>query len=78
MPDIPGGHDSQHDRLLEDPATANYHPKSLNFWLVMLSNFVAIFLVALDRTYASSLSPRLFANTAFRYNSRTSHSSYYR
>lgn len=43
----------------QDPAAANYHPKSLNFWLVMLSNFVAVFLVALDRTILATAIPRI-------------------
>lgn len=36
-----------------------FQPKSLRFWLVMLSNFVAIFLVALDRTILSTAIPRI-------------------
>lgn len=41
-----------------DPA-ANFKPKSLRFWLVMLSNFIAIFLVALDRTIIATAVPRI-------------------
>lgn len=37
----------------------NFQPKSLRFWLVMLSNFVAIFLVALDRTILATAIPRI-------------------
>jgi hypothetical protein len=43
----------------DDPAAANYNPRSINFWLVMLSNFVAIFLVALDRTILATAIPRI-------------------
>lgn len=44
---------------MDDPAAANYKPWSLNFWLIMLSNFVAIFLVALDRTILATAVPRI-------------------
>jgi MFS transporter len=44
---------------VDDPAAANYNPRSINFWLVMLSNFVAIFLVALDRTILATAIPRI-------------------
>lgn len=37
----------------------NFQPKSLRFWLVMLSNFIAIFLVALDRTIIATAIPRI-------------------
>lgn len=37
----------------------NYKPKSLRFWLIMLSNFLAIFLVALDRTIIATAIPRI-------------------
>lgn len=43
----------------DDPAAANYNPRSINFWLVMLSNFVSIFLVALDRTILATAIPRI-------------------
>lgn len=36
-----------------------FKPKSLRFWLIMLSNFLAIFLVALDRTIIATAIPRI-------------------
>ena len=36
-----------------------YHPKSLKFWLIILSNFLAIFLVAIDRTILATAIPRI-------------------
>ena len=41
-----------------DPSE-NYKPKSVRFWLVLLSNFIAIFLVALDRTIIATAVPRI-------------------
>ncbi|KAH6691667.1 azole resistance protein [Plectosphaerella plurivora] len=46
----------------DDPAATNYNPRSINFWLVMLSNFVAVFLVALDRTILATAIPRITDN----------------
>ena len=40
-------------------AEENYKPKTLKFWLVMLSAFVSMFLVALDRTILSTAIPRI-------------------
>ena len=36
-----------------------YHPKSLKFWLIILSNFLAIFLVAIDRTILATAIPQI-------------------
>ena len=36
-----------------------YKPKTLKFWLILLSNFLALFLVALDRTIISTAVPRI-------------------
>lgn len=36
-----------------------YKPKSLKFWLVMLSTFTSMFLVALDRTIIATAVPRI-------------------
>ncbi len=36
-----------------------YQPKSLKFWLILLSNFLALFLVALDRTIVATAVPRI-------------------
>jgi len=36
-----------------------YKPKTLKFWLIMISNFLALFLVALDRTIISTAIPRI-------------------
>ncbi|CAI4216931.1 unnamed protein product [Parascedosporium putredinis] len=37
----------------------NFQPKSLRFWLIMISNFLAIFLVAIDRTIIATAIPRI-------------------
>lgn len=42
-----------------DSAEANYQPKSLKFWLILLSAFVSMFLVALDRTIISTAIPTI-------------------
>lgn len=36
-----------------------YKPKTLKFWIIMLSNFLALFLVALDRTIVATAVPRI-------------------
>ncbi|PHH55546.1 Efflux pump aflT [Ceratocystis fimbriata CBS 114723] len=36
-----------------------FNPKSLRFWLIIVSNFVAIFLVALDRTILTTAIPKM-------------------
>ncbi|KAG6015205.1 hypothetical protein E4U54_003995 [Claviceps lovelessii] len=45
------GHDPEADK--------NYRPKTLKFWLVLLSIFVSMFLVALDRTILATAVPRI-------------------
>ncbi|KHN96056.1 Major facilitator superfamily domain, general substrate transporter [Metarhizium album ARSEF 1941] len=51
---------SQTRRPGYDPeAEANYRPKTLKFWLVVLSIFVPMFLVALDRTILATAIPRI-------------------
>jgi Major Facilitator Superfamily len=43
-----------------DKVTAeNYKPKTLKFWLIMLSAFISVFLVALDRTILATAIPRI-------------------
>lgn len=43
-----------------DPeAEKNYQPKTLKFWLIILSIFVSMFLVALDRTILATAVPRI-------------------
>ncbi|OAA43605.1 Major facilitator superfamily domain, general substrate transporter [Metarhizium rileyi] len=43
-----------------DPeAERNYQPKTLKFWLIVLSIFVSMFLVALDRTILATAVPRI-------------------
>lgn len=37
----------------------NYQPKSMKFWLIMLSTFISTFLVALDRTILSTAIPQI-------------------
>lgn len=36
-----------------------YQPKSLRFWLILVANFLAMFLVALDRTIVATAIPRI-------------------
>lgn len=36
-----------------------YQPKSLKFWLILVSNFLAMFLVALDRTIVATAIPQI-------------------
>jgi hypothetical protein len=36
-----------------------YKPKTLKFWLILLSNFLAMFLVALDRTIVATAIPTI-------------------
>jgi hypothetical protein len=43
----------------DDDAEKNFKPKTAKFWLIMLSNFVAMFLVALDRTIIATAIPRI-------------------
>ncbi|KAK5998336.1 MFS-type efflux pump MFS1 [Cladobotryum mycophilum] len=43
----------------DDEAEANYKPKTIKFWLVMLSTFMSMLLVALDRTILSTAIPRI-------------------
>lgn len=42
-----------------DEAEDNFKPKTMKFWLVILSNFVSLFLVALDRTIIATAIPRI-------------------
>lgn len=57
--------DSLHDepeKLKKLPSSASedlYKPKTLKFWLVLLSTFTSMFLVALDRTIISTAIPRI-------------------
>lgn len=42
------------------PATEpGYKPKTFKFWAIMLSVFLALFLVALDRTIVATAAPRI-------------------
>jgi hypothetical protein len=41
------------------PPEPEFSPWTLKFWLIMLSNFVAMFLVALDRTIIATAIPRI-------------------
>lgn len=36
-----------------------YQPKTLKFWLILTSNFLAMFLVALDRTIVATAIPTI-------------------
>ncbi|KAL5594358.1 hypothetical protein BROUX41_001293 [Berkeleyomyces rouxiae] len=41
------------------PSHQQFNPRSLRFWLIIVSNFVAIFLVALDRTILTTAIPKM-------------------
>ncbi|KAI9167113.1 MFS-type efflux pump MFS1 [Paramyrothecium foliicola] len=43
----------------QQEAESNYKPKTVKFWLIMLSNFVSLFMVALDRTILSTAVPSI-------------------
>lgn len=51
--------DEAPDEAPADPAKEKYKPRTIGSWLVMLSNFVALFLVALDRTILATAIPRI-------------------
>jgi MFS family permease len=51
-PQPPGGHDGANNNPL-------YQPRSIRFWLIILCNFLALFLVALDRTIIAVAVPRI-------------------
>lgn len=40
-------------------AEENYKPRTLKFWLIILSSFLSMFLVALDRTIIATAIPRI-------------------
>lgn len=44
---------------LVDDAEENFKPKTLKFWSVMLSIYIALFLVALDRTIIGTAIPQI-------------------
>ncbi|KAJ5777686.1 hypothetical protein N7520_000932 [Penicillium odoratum] len=41
------------------PAESQYQPKTLQFWLIILCNFLSLLLVALDRTIIATAIPRI-------------------
>ena len=43
----------------QQEAEANFKPRTVKFWLIIVSNFVTLFLVALDRTILSTAIPRI-------------------
>lgn len=43
----------------EDEAERNFRPKTLKFWAIMISVFMAMFLVALDRTIIGTAIPKI-------------------
>ncbi|KAJ5730746.1 major facilitator superfamily domain-containing protein [Penicillium malachiteum] len=50
----------QHERPSTlSPSDVQYHPRTLKFWLIMFCNFLALFLVALDRTIIATAIPRI-------------------
>lgn len=42
-----------------DEATKNYRPKTLKFWLIIMSAMISMFVVALDRTIISTAIPQI-------------------
>ncbi|KUJ19414.1 MFS general substrate transporter [Mollisia scopiformis] len=42
-----------------EDAEKNYQPKSIKFWIIMISNYLATFLVALDRTIIATAIPKI-------------------
>lgn len=55
---------TEHEKPNAGPAAQteqqrNYQPKTLTFWLIVLSTFMAMFLVALDRTIIVTALPRI-------------------
>lgn len=42
-----------------DEAEANFQPKSIKFWATLVSLFLSLFIVALDRTIISTASPQI-------------------
>lgn len=60
------GSQQQQQQLLPQPALAGsagghnmYNPRSFKFWTIMFCNFLALFLVALDRTILATAIPRI-------------------
>jgi hypothetical protein len=43
----------------KSPENPLFKPKTAKFWLILLSNFLALFLVALDRTIVATAVPRI-------------------
>lgn len=41
------------------PENDLYQPRSFNFWMILLCNFLALFLVALDRTIVATAVPQI-------------------
>ncbi|KAJ5707737.1 hypothetical protein N7488_007538 [Penicillium malachiteum] len=53
-------HNQQNERPSTlSPSDIQYHPRTLKFWLIMFCNFLALFLVALDRTIIATAIPRI-------------------
>ncbi|KAI5866509.1 MFS general substrate transporter [Durotheca rogersii] len=50
---------SNADPSVVDEAEANYKPKTLKFWSVLLSIYLALFLVSLDRTIIGTAIPQI-------------------
>lgn len=46
-------------KLQLDEAEGNFKPKTLKFWAVIVSIFLALFLVAIDRTIVGTASPQI-------------------
>lgn len=45
--------------VVEEKANPLYQPKTLKFWMTLVCNFMALFLVALDRTIIATAVPRI-------------------
>ncbi|KAJ5621734.1 hypothetical protein N7528_006517 [Penicillium herquei] len=57
---IQQAHNQQNERPSTlSPSDIQYHPRTLKFWLIMFCNFLALFLVALDRTIIATAIPRI-------------------
>lgn len=61
MPDVEKQVPPEAAKPAGSPASSGdlYQPKSLKFWVTLLCNFLALFLVALDRTIIATAIPRI-------------------
>ncbi|KAI2606692.1 MFS general substrate transporter [Hypoxylon sp. NC1633] len=57
--DVEKAADSETSPQLYDEAEKNFQPKTLKFWSIILSLFISMFLVALDRTIVGTAVPQI-------------------